>query len=139
MSLKKMNKKKIIQYGVPIDSGTADSILASLLRKIYHDINIDITRFDILVSRYVSKFSKSTASRVLSSERGNIKKEILSETISWNVFISKGLALINAKKIKISIELTHFNGLITKHEKEVELNYDNSTIDTEFTDGENNE
>ncbi len=131
MSLKKMNKKKRIEYGIQINNGSPDSILASLLRKIYYDINIDITKFDILVSRYVSKFSKSTLSRVLSSERGNIKKELLSESISWNVFISKGLALINAKKIKITLEITHHNGLLTKHEKEVELNYDNSTTDSE--------
>ncbi len=131
MSLKKINKKKIIPYGVPVNSATPDSILASLLRKIYYDVNIDIAKFDILVSRYVSKFSKSTLPKVISSEKGNVKKELLSETISWNVFVSKGLALINAKKIKLTIQITHSNNLITEHEKEFELNYNNSTTSTE--------
>lgn len=121
MSLKKMNKKKLVPYGVPIESGTADSILASFLRKIYKEINMDVTKFDILVSRYVDKFSKETSSRVLSSERGNIKKELTAETISWNVFLSKGLGIINAKKIKVIIEITHSNNIITTHEKEAEL------------------
>ena len=131
MSLKKINKKKIIPYGVPVNSATPDSILASLLRKIYYDVNIDIAKFDILVSRYVSKFSKSALPKVISSEKGNVKKELLSETISWNVFVSKGLALINAKKIKLTIQITHSNNLITEHEKEFELNYNNSTTSTE--------
>lgn len=131
MSLKKINKKKIIPYGVPINSGSPDSILASLLRKIYYDVNIDIAKFYILVSRYISKFSKSTSPKIISSEKGNIKKELTAETISWNVFVSKGLAIINAKKIKIKLEITHSNNLITEHEKEFELNYDNSNTNVE--------
>lgn len=119
----KINRKKIIEYGVPIKSGTPDSVLASLLRQIYHETNINLTKFDILISRYVDKFTTNTSSRVLSSERGNVKKELLQEAISWNVFI-KGIVLMNPIKIKLTVEITHRNGAVTKHEKPFELNYD---------------
>ncbi len=127
--INKINRKKIIEYGVPIKSGTPDSILASLLRQIYHETGINLTKFDILVSRYVDKFTTNTGSRVLSSERGNVKKELLQEAISWNVFI-KGLVLLNPIKVKLTLEVTHRNGVITKHEKPFELSYEDLENDT---------
>lgn len=119
----KINRKKIVEYGVPINSGTTDSVLASILRQIFFELNINLIKFDILISRYVERFTTNTAPRILSSERGNVKKELLQEAISWNVFI-KGLVLLNISKVKINLEFTHKKGVITKHEKIFELNYE---------------
>lgn len=118
-----LNKKKIVEYGVPINSGTTDSVLASLLRQIFLELNINLIKFDILISKYVERFTANTSPRILSSERGNVKKELLQEAISWNVFI-KGLVLLNISRVKVNLEFTHKKGSITRHEKIFELNYE---------------
>jgi len=53
-----------------------------------------------------------------SSARGNLKKELDRDTMTWKVFL-RGLEIIGAKKLKIQLTLTDSNGLEKSYEKVV--------------------
>jgi hypothetical protein len=55
-----------------------------------------------------------------SSARGNLRKELMRPVMTWKVFC-KGLRFIKIKRFSIIIRLYHSNGIVTDHEKHVQL------------------
>lgn len=96
-------------------SSNSDSILASFFRDIRRGIsfqtyarNIEMylnTRVD-LVHRIKER----------SSARGNLKKELDRDTMTWKVFL-RGLEIIGARKLKIQLTLTDSQGQEKSYEK----------------------
>lgn len=96
-------------------SGNSDSILASFFKEIRRGIsfqtyarNIEMylnTRSD-LIQRIKER----------SSARGNLKKELDRETMTWKVFL-RGLEIIGARKLKIQLTLTDSQGQDKTYEK----------------------
>ena len=101
-----------------IKSGDSGSILAGLFSTIMFDLGIDAKRFNILIERYMRRSNPNLNLKDASTMRGSLKKELLKDSISWKVFI-KGLVFLNIKRFKIVLELEHYNGYTTKHEKSI--------------------
>lgn len=104
----------------PIHSGGVDSILSGLFRSIMFNLHIDVPKFSRLTDRYIINAGIPYNSKKSTSEKGNLKKELLSEKMSWKVFI-KGLCFLNIVKFDLMIRLHHHNGCITEHQKTVVL------------------
>lgn len=88
----------------PIRSGTADSILASLFRHILASYNVTNDRFNSYLERYIVRSNIPRNIKDISSVRGNLKKELTKNTMSWRVFV-KGLQFLNFNKFEIIIRL----------------------------------
>lgn len=112
--------KETKTYWNEIKTGTSDSILASLFRTILFDLGITATRFNILVEKYIIKAAIPKNVKDISTQRGNLKKELLKSTLTWKVFI-KAMVFLNVMKIDIRIRLHHCSGTITEHHKTVVL------------------
>lgn len=107
-------------YAGEIKTGSTDSILASLFRTILYDLGITPSRFDTLLEKYIIRANIPTNIKEASSRRGNLRKELMSTSMSWKVFI-KGLVFINIYKFDVSVRLYHRNNKITEHFKSVSL------------------
>jgi hypothetical protein len=113
-----------------IKTGTSDSILAALFRTILFDLGITTARFNTLLERYLISSNMPKNIETVSSLRGNLKKELLKNTMSFKVFI-KGLVFLNVKKFELKITLYHGNNQVTIHTKTVSLNTFNEEIEHE--------
>ena len=114
------HKEAIRPYGEEIKTGTSDSILASLFRTILDDLNVNMSRFNILIAKYIIKANIPLNVKEVSSTRGNLKKELLRSVMTWKVFI-KGLLFLNVLKFDITVKLYHLNGKVTEHGKTIIL------------------
>lgn len=106
----------------PSSIGKVDGVLASLYRDIVSDLGITAARFNMLVDKYVLANAVNYNQRELISQKGNVKKELTKDVLSWKKFIN-GLVVLNIKKIKLTVELEHTNTKITRHSKTIILNY----------------
>lgn len=68
-------------------------------------------------------------SKSLSSERGNLTKEIIKPEMSWKVFV-KGLRLLQVTKIEFDFKVHLYNGAVIKHSDDLNI------TNTYFTDVE---
>lgn len=112
-----MHEKPIAE---PLHTGTSDSVLSSLYRKILLDLNVDVTRFNYLIDQYIKAAGLARYAKETTSVRGNIKKELLHNKMSWKVFI-KGLNFLRVDRFDITIRLYHHNKKLTEHSKTVIL------------------
>lgn len=94
--------------------------LTALLRGTFEKLNITTTRFTELIGEYIVKANIPVNMKEISSARGNIKKELLNNSISWKVFI-KGLVFLNAWQFIVEVRLHHFNGKVTQHSRTIVL------------------
>lgn len=108
----------------PLRSGASESVLASLYRAILFNLNMDIPKFTRLTDQYIIRAGIPYNSKESTSVRGNLKKELLGDRMSWKVFM-KGLVFLNVNKFKLTVELHHNNNTITKHEKTIVLDNEN--------------
>ena len=107
-----------------IQSGTSDSILASLYRRILKVHAVEMRSFDKMLVEYVNKVHGAAASiKDRTSIRSNLYKELLKDKITFKVFI-KGLRVLGIKKFDIMVRLYLPNGQTTLHEKSVILDED---------------
>ena len=111
------------EFGPVIKTGPSDSVLASLFRTILMDLGITAIRFEKLLDRYIIQAKLPNNIKEASSQRGNLRKELLKTTMTWKVFI-KGLMFLNIIKFDVSIRLHHPNGRLTEHTKTVRLDRD---------------
>jgi hypothetical protein len=107
-------------YGEDIRNGTSGSILSSMFRSILKELNISALRFDRLLTDYINKAKLTNNVKEVSSQRGNLKKELLKTTMSWKVFI-KALVFLNVRRFDMTVRLYHDNGMVTEHHKTVSL------------------
>lgn len=103
-------------------TGGTDSMLSALWRKIVFDLGIDGPRFLKYIQNYIEEAKLPYNLKDVSSVRGNIKKELESERMTWKVFI-KGLLLINIDVITLQVTLRHKSGKISQHERTVKLDF----------------
>lgn len=110
----------------PIKTGNAESVLASLFRSIMIDLNITVFKFNDLLNQFIVDPSKATKGmeKDPSSAKGNIKRELLAEVISWKVFC-KGIRFLNIWKFEIRIKAYHESGEVTEHYKIVQVSKPN--------------
>ena len=105
-----------------IVSGGADSILARLFRKIIHDNGVTPERFNSLMELYLSdrrnSIPQNTKDRA--SARGNFRKELLKNNMSWKVFC-KGLRFLNVKRFDLAVDIEQPNGKMTHHVTSIDL------------------
>lgn len=109
----------------PITGGSPDSVLSSLYRKILLDLGIDLVCFNRLTDQYISSSGLARYAKETTSVRGNIKKELLYDKMSWKVFL-KGLTFLKIVKFDISVKLYHQNKKVTEHTRSVELYKENT-------------
>jgi len=97
-------------------SGSADFALGVLREEIYKELKIDHNRFTEYMDNYLLDRRNGIPQNVKdrASARGNVRKEIIAPNITWKV-LCKALRFINVRKFKLSVELTHSNGLVTYH------------------------
>lgn len=96
-----------------IYSNTIESVLSILFRKMLFQLNITPEKFNYLMINYLNKSKTPGNVKERSTIRGNLKRELLDERISWKVFC-KGLIFLNVKSLDITIKLT-INGFESTH------------------------
>lgn len=118
-------KNRIIKPGTTVRSGGVDGILASLYQNILISLNINATRFNILMEQYLSDKRNGVSDNIRdrSVDRGNARKELLKPYMTWKVFC-KGLRFINVRSFEITVRLHHPNKTITEHSTHVYLTMD---------------
>ena len=72
--------------------------------------------------KYMAEAGLDTNIKQASNARRNLKKELLSTSLSWRVFI-KGLIFLRVRKFDLNIRLYHNDGSITNHSRTVILKY----------------
>jgi len=116
----RITKTKGKALAEPIKTGNVDSVLSSLFRSIMFNIHMDNMKFSRLMDKYIIKAGITYNTKESTSVKGNLKKELLSEKMSWKVFI-KGLVFLNVYKFDLTIRLYHSNDITTEHTKTVLL------------------
>lgn len=104
-------------------SGGVSQILAKLYKKILVELNMnDLTIWEGMMVRFITSPWSGIPDnrRDRSSARGNLQKELLTDSMSWKVFC-KGLRFLQIKKFKIVIEAHHSSGKVTVHDYVVNL------------------
>ena len=107
--------------------GKPESVLSVMYKSILFELGITPTKFNRLLDQYIRRYCDAKNAKEVSSERGNIRKELLGRTLSWKGFM-KGFYLLNAKRFTIIIEITHASNKTTTHRRVIELD-DNPTGD----------
>ncbi len=110
-------------------SNSVESVLSKLFRQISY--NLSMQTIVSSINAYLIRRHRGGTVRELSSSRGNIQKELNSETMSWKVFC-RALEIINVKKFTISIDVEWHNGRTTVHKQTVVF----SDIVNQNVDGE---
>jgi hypothetical protein len=98
-------------------SGTSGVILASLFRTIMHEIGINHEKFNYLMLRYLDDPRNHIPRNIKdrSTVRGNLKKQLLKNTMTWKVF-NKAMMFLNIRTIELVLLLEH-----QEHESEHRL------------------
>lgn len=84
-------------------SNSIDSVLSRLFRQI--SFNLSMQTIISRINAYLLKRHPGGNLREMSSSRGNIQKELSSETMTWKVFC-RALEIINVKRFTITIDVT---------------------------------
>jgi uncharacterized protein with PIN domain len=105
--------------------GGAGSVLSKLFCQMlsHPELNYDDLRnWNNLMQRYITDKRNAIAqnNKDQSSARGNLRKELLKEKMSWNVFV-KGMRFMDLEGFEIIIKAHHRNGKITVHSESVGL------------------
>lgn len=97
-----------------------DKFLSEIFRQMMFVMNVDTARFQQLMALYIKRSHVPRNMREISSARGNIKKELMNEKMSWKVFV-KGLVFLDIAEFVIAIDLYHRRGDITTHRRAIIL------------------
>lgn len=118
----------------PITTGSADSVLASLFRSILLDLHVNMFKFNTLVNDFIEDQTQASDlnEKDKSSAKGNLKRELLADKMSWKVFC-KGLKFLNIIKFEIRIRAYHRNGKLTEHYKIINTDKDHIEQNLPFT------
>jgi ribosome maturation protein Sdo1 len=100
-------------------ASNSEGILAGIFREIRK--KIPAMFFAQCIDVYINKRGKYNASiKERASARGNIKKELEKDEMSWKVFI-KALEIIGARKIEMTFKITGGNGHVDEYTKTVHI------------------
>lgn len=104
------------QLGDIAQTGGIDSILAILFQRILFDLKIRENQFHRLMESFLMDPRNARLGDVKdrSRARGNLKKELFKNTMTWRVFV-KAMRFLNIPKFELVIRLQHRNNTITEH------------------------
>lgn len=88
--------------------------LASLMARIFHELDIRDTEYDRLMVAYIEKSRDTIHKRQRASIRAAVSKELTKDTMTWKTFM-KGLVFIGVERFTIDIKLHHQSKAPTKH------------------------
>lgn len=91
-------------YGERIGSGGNDAILAAFFIRILLKLGIPIGRFQALLDRYIVRVGLASNMAEISTSRSALRRELLSPTMTWKVFI-KGLRFLQINKVDFDLVL----------------------------------
>ena len=118
------------------ESGGSDSILAKMFANIINDTGINFDKWNMLMNTYIRDPRNSIPNndRDQSSERGNLRKELLKDKMTWKVFC-KGMRLLNFPRFDLTLTLYHNDPkkTISSHTIKVSLGQANEEPDTDTT------
>ncbi len=97
-----------------------DNALAIIFKDIMFRMGVDTQHFMRLISEYIVKANLPTNVKEVSSTRGNLKKELFKNAITWKVFV-KGLSFINVHRFTLILFLHHASTKITEHRFSVNI------------------
>lgn len=106
--------KEIRPYGEEITVGSTSSVLSSLFRRVLNGEDISLTRFNTMMDKYILRGMRDSSIKDASSKRGNLKNELLQDTMTWSVFI-KGLHFLGINSFDVEIKLYVHNGEDSSH------------------------
>lgn len=87
--------------------------LAQLFHGLLFKLKVEPERLQGLITAYVNKQRLSVRSSVnVGSLKGNLRKQLFSDTISWGTFV-KGLKTLNPVSIEIGITLHYKNSSVS--------------------------
>ena len=118
MSQESKKGGKIVPVNKDVELMSVDNIIAKLFRKILFDLGAnDYTRFSSLLEIYVRNYGSTDFENLKdrSSERNNLRKELLKDRITFKVFATKALRFLGIGMFDLSITLYHPNGRQTVH------------------------
>lgn len=96
-----------------------EGILAAIFAEIRR--KIPPRYFAQSIEWYLAKRGMANASvKKRSSERGNVKKELFKDVMTWKVFI-KGLEIIGAVRLEINFKIIGKNGVVDEYTKTVHI------------------
>lgn len=118
--LDRNQRRHFLKEQILLRQGNADAALAFLLQKILEKYCINHNRFDYLMQRYLQDPKNACPQNIrdMSSMRGNLKRELLKDTVSWKVFF-KGLVFLQIYSFQMTVELDHPGGKKTLHSVQV--------------------
>lgn len=115
-------------------SGGSDSILANMFANIINDTGINFDKWNNLMNTYIRDPRNSIPNndRDQSSERGNLRKELLKEKMTWKVFC-KGMRLLNFPRFDLTLTVYHSDAkkTISSHTIKISLGQANEEPDDE--------
>jgi hypothetical protein len=91
-----------------IQNGSPNAILSRMFKKLCYDRGITPDSFNALLERYIVRSNLPRNLKSISSVRGNLRKELLKDTLSWKVFI-KGLCFLNISRFDLVLRV-HWGG-----------------------------
>ena len=89
-------------------------VLADFYRQIIAELDISPDNFDLIVNNYCNKVNFLATEDEALKNKSKIKRETFSTSISWKVF-SRGLFMLNIKRLTLIANVTHANTKQTVH------------------------
>lgn len=132
MLKRNLERDKLLEIGESVRTGSTDSILSNLFQQILGVCGVDTMVFNRLMNEYLNDVRNNIPQNVKekSSARGNLRKALLRQTMTWKVFC-QGLRFLKFKKFTITISLYHANGKITHHAQHIQIGDLNLNDDVE--------
>lgn len=105
-----------------VRSGSIDSILAVMFRKMMSELGISQQKFNMLMEKYLGDPRNNIPQNMKdrATERGNMRRELMRTTMTWKV-LCKGIRFLNVWKFSITFRLHHANKVVTEHSMTINL------------------
>ena len=99
MLKRNLERDKLLEIGEPVRTGSTDSILANLFQQILKLCGVETMTFNRLMNDYLNDIRNNIPQNVKekSSARGNLRKALLRQTMTWKVFC-QGLRFLKFKQ-----------------------------------------
>lgn len=105
MSKSSRPAEKISPLEIPIEGATPSATLAKLYRQALSSYDIKINKFNHLLEQFLTAHRQmGSALRDRSSDRGNLRKELLKDNMTFKS-LCKGLNLITVRKVEIILNM----------------------------------
>ena len=100
-------------------------MLARLLRQIYFDLQVEYSRIEYNIDQYIKRQRKSAVDAEVSGyyNRGNLRRELIKDDMTWKVFI-KNLKIMDIPKFRIILELHHRYRDVSYHKVDIDISTD---------------